>query len=154
MKAKRIVKYILGSIVWVGAVLSPYTFSSQQRAIVYTDIPHVFAGTNDSTSTPTVQAGDTSINTDLAIVLESFLKVIYVLLWPLLWIAWLAMDNSLVYGEIFGLDKALFSFWGIMKNFANFTLWFLFIWTIVQFLIKSDQKKVKDLVGKLLLASV
>jgi hypothetical protein len=62
--------------------------------------------------------------TDLEIAgtLEAFLKVVYVILWPLLWIAGWAMDNSLIYGEIFGLDQALFKFWQIMKNFANFAL--------------------------------
>ncbi|MBP6085863.1 hypothetical protein KA478_01455 [Patescibacteria group bacterium] len=54
--------------------------------------------------------------------LEAFLKVIYVFLWPILWIAGMAMDNSLVYGEIFGLDGALYKFRSIMKNFANFAL--------------------------------
>jgi hypothetical protein len=34
----------------------------------------------------------------------------------------MALGNGLIYGEVFGMDKALFSFWTIMKNFANIFL--------------------------------
>jgi hypothetical protein len=50
------------------------------------------------------------------------LKVMYLLLWPLLVIAGLALDNTLVYASIFHLDAPLWKFWNMMKNFANFTL--------------------------------
>ncbi len=97
----------------------------------------------------------TSTNADLAATLEWFLKVVYVLLWPLLWIAWLAMDNSLVYGEMFGLDTALFKFWSIMKNFANFALGFMFVRSIVSYVINPNEKKnPKDMITKLLVAGV
>lgn len=58
--------------------------------------------------------------------------VVYVFIWPCLSIAWAALDNSLIYGSILHLDAALWNIWNIMKNFANFTLWFIFIFTIVR----------------------
>lgn len=58
--------------------------------------------------------------------------VVYVFIWPCLVIAWTALDNSLVYGSFLHLDAALWNIWNIMKNFANFALWFLFVFTIVK----------------------
>ena len=66
----------------------------------------------------------------------SFLqKVIYVVLYPLLVVAWKLVDNSLVYGEVFGFDAVLWKLWNIVKNLANFTLWFLVVYKIFKFLI-------------------
>ena len=67
------------------------------------------------------------------------------------------MDNSLVYGEIFGLDAALFKFWSIMKNFANFALGFIFVWSILKYIFDMKSGKgtnPKDLIVKLLIASI
>ena len=55
-------------------------------------------------------------------ILDMILKIIYLLLWPLLVIAGLALDNTLVYASIFNLDAPLWKFWNMMKNFANFAL--------------------------------
>ncbi|MEI6774960.1 MAG: hypothetical protein WCL18_09690 [bacterium] len=55
-------------------------------------------------------------------ILNMVLKLIYLLLWPLLVVAGLALDNTLVYASIFHLDAPLWKFWNMMKNFANFTL--------------------------------
>lgn len=54
--------------------------------------------------------------------LNIILKLIYVLLWPLLVVAGISLDNTLVYASIFHLDAPLRKFWNMMKNFANFTL--------------------------------
>lgn len=62
-----------------------------------------------------------------SLLLETILNLLSFILWPLITIAGLAMDNSLVYGSVFGLNVPLFSFRNIMKVFANFILWFLFI---------------------------
>jgi hypothetical protein len=55
-------------------------------------------------------------------ILNIFLKVIYLLLRPLLVIAGLALDNTLVYASVFHLDAPLRQFRNMMKNFANFAL--------------------------------
>ena len=55
-------------------------------------------------------------------ILDMVLKIIYLLLRPLLVVAGLALDNTLVYASVFHLDAPLWKFWNMMKNFANFTL--------------------------------
>ena len=88
--------------------------------------------------------------------------VVYVFIWPCLTIAGAALDNSLIYGSILHLDAALWNIWNIMKNFANFTLWFIFIFTIVKNLFawslgKSDGdpiKGAKDTIVQTLIAWV
>lgn len=62
---------------------------------------------------------------------ERRLRVVYLIMRPMLALAWAAMDNSLVYGEAFFLTPALFKFWNIIRTFANFTLWFYFMWKIL-----------------------
>ncbi len=64
--------------------------------------------------------------------------IVYVFIWPLLVIAGTALDNSLLYGSFLHLDAALWNIWNIMKNFANFALWFVFIFSIVKNLFKAS----------------
>lgn len=86
--------------------------------------------------------------------------VVYVFIRPCLVIAGTALDNSLVFGKFLHLDAALWNIWNIMKNFANFTLWFLFIFTIVVNLFKwalakaDPMKNAKDTVTATLVAWV
>lgn len=62
---------------------------------------------------------------------ERRLRIVYLIMRPMLALAWAAMDNSLVYGEAFFLTPALFKFWNIIRTFANFALWFYFLWKIL-----------------------
>lgn len=79
-----------------------------------------------------------------------FLKGMYVLIWPFLFIAGIAVDNSIVYGSFLNMDAPLFTIWNILKNFANFTLWFLVLFNILKMVFgisdsaksQSDVKKV------------
>ena len=65
------------------------------------------------------------------------------------------MDNSLIYGEFIGIDSALFKFRGIMKNFANFALGFMFLRSVISYVIyPSEKKHPKDMIIKLLLAGL
>ena len=59
-------------------------------------------------------------------------NAVYALLWPVLFIAWIALDNRLVYWSFLHLDASLRSLWNIMKNFANFALWFMVLFAIVR----------------------
>jgi hypothetical protein len=177
---KTYTKAILGTLVLICGVLSPYSFFHHEdkwldknTSKLSTEIRMniTYAACDDSTKpSPTAtcvgnqrkeswatNAVTVPKQTDLEIAgtLEAFLKVVYVILWPLLWIAGWAMDNSLIYGEIFGLDQALFKFWQIMKNFANFALWFLFLRSIVKYILNpSEKKNPKDMISKLLVAWV
>ena len=53
-------------------------------------------------------------------------------------LAWKLMTNDFVYGTFLNLDSSLWNLWNIMKNFANFTLWFILIFTIVKNLFKTS----------------
>ncbi|MDD3262849.1 MAG: hypothetical protein PHR61_03300 [Candidatus Absconditabacteria bacterium] len=73
------------------------------------------------------------------------LKLIYVVLRPMLFLAGIAMDNSMVYGSIFNMDAPLWAFWNMTKNFANFTLGFIVLFSILKGIFSSFGKdKGKD----------
>ena len=54
-------------------------------------------------------------------------KLVYVLIYPVLIVAGKLIDNSLVYWEVFWFDAILWKLWVIVRNLANFGLWFIFI---------------------------
>lgn len=66
------------------------------------------------------------------------LKVIYIILWPLLVVAGMAMDNSLVLGEVFHLDRPIWQIWRMMTNFANFGLGFIVLFQIFKYIFGFD----------------
>lgn len=63
--------------------------------------------------------------------LQNIVRIIYLLMRPLLAIAWAALDNSLVYGEAFFLNISLWKMRQIMRNFANFALWGVFLFSLL-----------------------
>ena len=82
-------------------------------------------------------------------------KVVYVLIYPVLIIAWKLVDNSLVYWEVFWFDAILWKLWVIVRNLANFWLWFIFIYKIFEFLIKGKKwDEIKKLLIQTLIAWV
>lgn len=76
--------------------------------------------------------------------------------YPLIFLAGLAMDNSLIYWEVFHLDVPLWRFRNIVKNLANFTLWFMVLFTILENVFSIGDKvwEVKKIVTKTLIAGV
>ncbi len=87
--------------------------------------------------------------------------IVSVLAWIWIFFAKLAgtfLTNSWVYGEILWLDALLWKFWNVMKNIANFWLWFYFVYVIFWWLIKQWKeeitKKLKDIILWLLIAWV
>ncbi len=78
------------------------------------------------------------------------------MLWPFLALAGLCLDNGIVYGSYFQLDAALFTFWNIIKNFSNFALGFLFLWSILKYIFNFGSKPVNPLttITKLLIAGI
>jgi len=86
-------------------------------------------------------------------VLQLFNKIIYVCIYPILIVAWKVVDNSLVYWEVFGFDAVLWQLWGIVRNIANFALWFIFIFYIFKYLItQKEDFGPKKLIPKVLIA--
>lgn len=88
-------------------------------------------------------------------ILNLILKIIYLLLWPLLVVAGIALDNTLVYASVFHLDAPLWKFRNMMKNFANFALWFMVLFAIIKNLFMAkDEKWPIDIIKKTLIAGV
>ena len=82
-------------------------------------------------------------------------NVVYILIYPILVLAWKLVDNSWVYWAVFWFDAVLWNLWIIVRNIANFALWFLFIFYIFRYLIKQDSKKwPKWLIIRALIAGV
>lgn len=48
------------------------------------------------------------------------------------------MSNDLIYWSFMHLDVFLWKTWNIMKNFANYTLWFLFLYMVIKSIIDKD----------------
>ena len=69
-------------------------------------------------------------------------------------LAWEFLTNKWVYWEIIGLDSLLWQYRVLIKNIANFGLWFYFIYTIFSAIIWKDDiiKRIKGNLTYLLLA--
>lgn len=65
--------------------------------------------------------------------LQVLSSMIYVLLWPLIALAGLLLDNQLIYGSFMQLDVSLWSIWQIVRNFANYALGFVFLIGILMY---------------------
>jgi hypothetical protein len=94
-------------------------------------IVEVFAqDSNTPADTTPWKDESTKTETSIAQWLEFIIRALYLVMRPLLAIAWAAMDNSLVYGGIFNFEPVLWRFWNLMRSFANFGVWFLFLYEI------------------------
>ncbi len=96
---------------------------------------------------------------------QLFSNVIYVLMWPLIALAGVAMDNQLIYGSFMHLDTSLWNIWQIVRNFANYALWLLFLVAILLYNFSPKGKielwsfvkgisTPKELITKTLIASI
>jgi len=93
--------------------------------------------------------------TEISDLMKSFQKIIYILVYPFLMIAWKLVDNSLVYWEVFKFDVVLWDLWVMVRNIANFALWFIFIFYIFKYLItQKEDDGPKKLIPKVLIAWV
>ena len=71
----------------------------------------------------------------------SFLqKMVYVLIYPLLIVAWKLVDNSFVYWEVFWFDAILWQLWIVVRNLSNYALGFLFLYYIFKYLLSGEKK--------------
>jgi hypothetical protein len=66
-------------------------------------------------------------------ILQSILKIIYILMRPMLVIAGNALDNTFVYGEFINLDAPLFQLWLIMRTFVNYALGAYVLYVILKY---------------------
>lgn len=127
-----------GASAWVGAEIGA---SASATALIWS------VGASVGQSAAEAQASAKYIKT-----VETILKVVYLFMWPFLSIAWAALDNTLVYGQIFYLDTTLRKFRNIMRSFANYTLWFLFVGAIWYSFIKQDAQIIKKVIQRLVIS--
>lgn len=145
---KKIFKIFLGS--WIFLLL--FLWLNQNNYYVYAQTQE----SNASTTETTQETLDKTLQETKSL-LDIVLKIIYMVSRPLLVIAWNAMDNSLVYWSVFHLDAPLWKFWNIMKNFANYTLWFVLLYQILKGLFSFkwiDKNEIFWIVKKILLAGI
>lgn len=57
-------------------------------------------------------------------------------------LAWTFLTNQWVYWEELWLDALLWKFWNVIKNIANFCLWFYFVYIIFAWLIKKEKENI------------
>lgn len=124
---KKLLKRFLGF--WIFFLL----FLGINNDYIYADgsVATVDWNITTTTTTTTQDTLDKTLQETKAL-LDITLRIIYIVSRPLLIIAWNAMDNSLVYWSVFHLDAPLRKFWNIMKNFANYALWFVLLYNILK----------------------
>ncbi len=125
----RLIKKILWVvfIVWCSGIFLNWFVGVSEVNAQGAQIPELTASNATASDTSAVRHS-----------LNVLLKLVYLLIWPLLVVAGLAMDNTLVYASIFHLDAPLRQFWNMMKNFANFTLGFMVLIAIIKSLFTGS----------------
>ncbi len=96
----------------------------------------VYAQTPD---TPTQNADFQKKATTWLKDLTFFQRAFYVLLYPIIALAWILVNNSFVYAEVFKFDAVLWQLWNVVRNLANYALGFLFVFKIFQFLTNGQK---------------
>ena len=101
--------------------------------------------------------GDTNV--------DDFVNILYKILSFLSWwwvilanLAWKLMTNDIVYGGFLHLDSTLWTLWNVVKNFANFLLWFLVLYSVLRNLLSpvwfTPKKKPLDIIKNTLIAGI
>jgi hypothetical protein len=148
---KKIFKIILGF--WIFWLLF---FGLNNNNYTHAQTATTTAAWESSATTQTNNTLDESLQKTKSM-LDIIWKMIYMLSRPIIVIAWKAMDNSLVYWSIFNLDAPLWKFWNIMKNFANYALWFILLFNILKSLFSVkwiDKTIIVWIVWKILIAGI
>lgn len=70
--------------------------------------------------------------------LKNIVEDAYLVLWPLMFLAWKFLSNTFVYWSSFGIDVILWKLWHMIRVFANYLIWFIFIISIFVYFFKSD----------------
>lgn len=99
-------------------------------------------GVNNSVyaaDTPTQNSKFQEKATDWLDLLSFLKKWCYILLYPMLVLAGVLVNNSFVYAEIFKFDVVLWQLWNVVRNLANYALWFLFVYKIFEFLATGQK---------------
>lgn len=139
-------------ILWVVFILGASSFLFSGTVGI---VNEAHAQTEETTQTNTPATSDKA---EVVWLVDLALKVIYILLRPLLVIAGLSIDNTLVYGTVLHMDAPLWDFRNIMKNFANFALWFLVLFAIIRKIFSfgkaGDKREPQKIITQTLIAGV
>lgn len=132
---QKCIKYslLLGSIVWVGVFLYP-------------DLAFAQAVTDTSIA-------DVNIFESIKVVLGVILNILYIIIWPILVLAWSTMDNTLIYGGFINLDRPLFTLWNISRTFSNMLIVAIIIVEVIN-MVRGEQIDKKKVIINLIVAGV
>ncbi len=151
-------KIVILTIISLGVLF--VNFGIGQSNIVLAQ--NVVWAANDQAGQVVNQQEQTNQNEDkktlqyIAAGLELILKFFFIIIWPLIWLAGLALTNDFVTGEAFQISGVLFGFWQVMKNFAFYILGFLFLFSIFAYIIwyGKDKFHPKKIILKTFLAGI
>lgn len=115
----------------------------------------LFFLTGDFAFAQSIQA-ETSLTMDIAQVVD---LLIGILSWAWVVLASIAgklMTNDLVYGEFINLDNVIYQLWAISRNFANYGLWFFFLYHVIKFFFSDGNSlnTVSSILGKIIMGAV
>lgn len=132
-------KKILGFLAVIGLWLCAFAPSSMVG-----NSAHAQGAEQTAAQKPTETVGIEQALNEFWVLIDIGLKLIYVVIWPMLFLAGIALDNSMVYGSFFHMDAPLWFFWNMTKNFANFALGFIVLFAILKGIFSSFWDKWKD----------
>jgi len=91
-----------------------------------------------------------------SVLLNKLSQWLYAMSWPMMILAGTFTDNDVIYGTFIWLDKSLWGIWNMMRTFANFFIWFLFIVAVLCYFwdIKKEQLNPMKILPQMVLASV
>ena len=85
--------------------------------------------------------------------LTYYFNLVYFLIRPFIMLWWLLVDNTLAYGEAFGLDGILWNLWNICKNISNFAIGAVFLFSIFRYILQQ-KGELKNVIKNCLIAGV
>ena len=96
-----------------------------------------------------------NINFDIDILwmFQKIVSFLYLIFWPLIFIASKLLSNDFVYGSAFWLDQILWKLWQVVRVLANYVIWFVFLFSIFIYFFKSESNlSWKKLFPKIIIA--
>jgi len=101
----------------------------------------VFADASSDKESTTQKASFDKVVSERLSLMDFFKKTVYIIVYPMMFLAGKLVDNSLVYWEMFKFDIVLWNLWNMIRNLANYWLGFIFIYYIFWYIITKDKNK-------------
>jgi len=102
---------------------------------------------------------DWTVNTwiwvNILVGFQKIVQILYLLFWPLLFLASKLVSNAWVYGGSFWIDVILWKMWQTVRVFANYIIWFIFLVSIFVYFFKSESNlSWKKIFPKIVIAAI